>query len=73
MSSIEDYNRILQDLSKDVAKQKYTDLDFPPNLTSFCNEEDMQEEFSNYQFIRSSKIADFYDNEGSFTMPNSKV
>ena len=67
---MEEFDKILQGLGD---KDKFTDPDFKPDLTSYCKDDQIDEEIENYIFMRGSKMPFFTDDEGELEVDTSKA
>lgn len=49
-------------------KKNYKDPHFKDDLTSFCKQDQMKEEYVLYDFMRASKMSSFTDEEGDLAV-----
>ena len=49
-------------------KKKYKDPHFKDDLTSFCKQDQMKEEYVLYDFMRAPKMSSFTDEEGDLAV-----
>jgi hypothetical protein len=72
MSSLDEFNKIVANLEA-KGENIFTDTSFPGDLTSYCKEDQIEEEFNDYEFTRAKKLSWFTDDDGFLIMNPGKV
>ena len=67
MNTVDEFDKIVAELEA-KGETQFIDDKFPATLESYCKEDQIEDEFYDYEFVKASKLSWFTDDDGFLIM-----